>query len=150
MRAKWNPYLVGIIGFGSMILFYYVLLTLTTGDPMHPFIFFSDKWYFLAPLFLGFGFQMYLFQRLRIVVHENSLKMAGTSAGVSGVAMVACCAHHLAEIFPLVGFMGIATVLTKYQDLFLAFGVSINIAGIAYMWLKLKQHTDMACCKNHT
>jgi len=145
MKPKLTPTIVGLLGLLGMIAFYYILLLATTRDPLHPFFFFLGKWYFLAPLFLGFGFEMFLFQKLRIVDHENSLKMAGASAGTSGVAMVACCAHHLADVFPLIGLAGAAAVLTEYQDLFLGFGVVMNIVGIVYMWLKLKKHTKLVC-----
>ena len=147
MNNKINPYIFGLLGLLGMGIFYYGLLALTTGDTLHPFIFFKDKWYLLGPLFIGFAIQMFLFQKLRIVVEKNSLAMAGASAGTSGVAMIACCAHHLAEIFPLLGFAGLATILTDYQDWFLLLSVLINIAGIIYMVLKLKKHTNMVCCQ---
>ncbi len=90
---------------------------------------------------------MYLFQKLRFIVHENKLAMAGASASAGGVAMVACCAHHLADLFPVLGFMGIATTMSKYQDLFLAIGAVVNIFGIWYMWLRVKKQKNMSCTK---
>ena len=141
-----SPYIFGIVGGIVMTFIYYVLLALTTADPLHPFYFFADKWYLLSPLFLGFGYQMYLFQKLRVIAHENSLKMAGATAGTNGVAMAACCAHHLAEIFPLLGLVGAASVVTEYQDWFIGLGVLMNFIGIIYMWRKLKEHEKMACC----
>lgn len=137
MRAKLHPLLFGMAGLLCMVAFYAFLLAITTGDPIHPAIFFVEKWYLLSPLFLGFGFQMFLFQKMRIALHTANLRMAGASAGTSGVAMVACCAHHLADILPILGFMGIATVLTQYQDWFLAFGVAMNTVGALYMLVRL-------------
>ncbi len=147
MKLKIKPINFGLLGLAGMMIFYYVILAATTGDLLHPFFFFIIKWYFLAPLFLGFGLQMFLFQKLRIVVHENSLKMAGAAAGTSGAAMAACCAHHLADVFPLLGLAGAAAAVSDYQDWFLGAGVLMNIIGVIYMWVKLKQHTEMACCK---
>ncbi len=147
MKTKIKPINAGLLGLFGMMVFYYAILATTTGDLVHPFLFFLKKWYFLAPLFLGFGLQMFFFQKLRIVIHENSLKMAGTAAGTSGAAMAACCAHHLAEIFPLLGLAGAAAAVTDYQDWFLGAGVIMNIIGVVYMWVKLKQHTNMACHK---
>ncbi len=146
MKKLINPYIFGALGLLGMTVFYYGLLAATTGDYLHPFFFFGEKWYFLAPLFLGFGWQMLLFQQLRIVTHENSLKMAGASVGTSGAAMAACCAHHLAEIFPLLGLAGAAAVVTDYQDWFLGLGVAMNTIGVIYMYAKLNQHRNMACC----
>jgi hypothetical protein len=148
MKAKINPLLFGALGLLAMIAFYYILLAATTGNLLHPFYFFIEKWYFLVLLFLGFGLQMFLFQKLRIVVHKNSLKMAGASAGASSVAMTACCAHHLADVFPLLGLAGAAAAVSEYQDLFLGLGVAMNIIGVIYMWLKLRKQAKMMCCQN--
>lgn len=137
MMAKMSPRFFGFLGLLSMAVFYYALLAIVTGDPVHPFVFFGEKWYFLGPLFLGFGMQMYLFQKVRLVLHTLSLPMAGASAGTSGVAMAACCVHHLADILPILGFMGAAAVITQYQDWFLALGVVVNIAGAVYMLIQL-------------
>lgn len=144
MKApKLNPYVVGIIGLLLMIAFYYAFLWLTTKDPFHPFYFFVDKWYFLAPLFIGFGVQMYLFQKLRYIIAENNVRMAVASAGTSGLAMAACCAHHLADFLPIFGFAGIAVAMTKYQDWFLGAGVLINFIGVIYMWSRIKGQRKM-------
>lgn len=146
MKApKLNPYVVGIIGLLSMIAFYYALLWLITKDILHPFYYFVDKWFFLAPLFAGFAFQIYLFQKLRFIVHQNNARMAVASAGTSGLAMVACCAHHLADFLPILGFAGIATIMTKYQDWFLGAGALINVIGVIYMWTRLKKQRKMHC-----
>jgi len=146
MKPKIKPINFGLLGLAGMVAFYYAVLAVTTGDLLHPFFFFVLKWYFLAPLFLGFGLQMFLFQKLRITAHENSVKMAGAAAGTSGAAMAACCAHHLADVFPLLGLAGAAAAISDYQNWFLGAGVLMNAVGVVYMWIKLKQHTEMACC----
>ncbi|MDP2683708.1 MAG: hypothetical protein Q8P20_01500 [bacterium] len=144
-EPKLNPYVVGMIGLLAMIIFYFALLWLTTKDPLHPFYFFGWKWYFLAPLFLGFGLQMYLFQKLRYIIHQNNVKMAVASAGTSGLAMAACCAHHIADFLPILGFAGIASTMTKYQDWFLVAGVLINLIGVIYMWSRIMIQKKMHC-----
>lgn len=146
MNKRLSPLTFGFLGFLVMILFYYIILVAVTSDYLHPFLFFKEKWFLLGPLFIGFGVQMYLFQKLRIIVKENSLKMAGTSVGTSATAMAACCAHHLAEIFPLLGLFGAAAFVTKYQDWFLAAGLFMNIIGAVYMFIQLKKHSHMSCC----
>ena len=45
--------------------------------------------------------------------------------------MVACCAHHLADLLPLVGATGAAAFLTDYRDLFMSSGIAVNAVGIA-------------------
>lgn len=144
-KPKLNPYIMGAISMLFMILFYFGLLWLTTKDYLHSFYFFMDKWYLLTPLFIGFAFQMYLFQKLRFIIQENNVKMTVASAGTSGLAMVACCAHHLADLFPVLGFAGIAIAITKYQDWFLATGVLMNLIGIWYMRSRIKKQRVMEC-----
>ena len=144
-KKKINPYVFGIIGFISMSVLYYALLWFTTRDALHPLVFFTQKWFFLAPIFVGFGIQMMLFQKLRIAIQKIQLAMAGASAGMNGVAMAACCAHHIADIFPIVGFAGAAVFMTKYQDIFLAVGALMNFVGVWYMLARLKKQYVMHC-----
>ena len=55
------------------------------------------------------------------------------SGGASTVSMVACCAHHLTEVLPVLGFAGAATVLATYQSVFLLAGVLANLGGLVYV-----------------
>ena len=59
-----------------------------------------------------------------------------TSTAVSGMAMVACCAHHLIDLLPILGLSVAALFLSEYQEQLLIFGVVANIIGIAMMlWI---------------
>ena len=62
------------------------------------------------------------------------------SGGVNSLAMVACCAHHLTDILPLVGLAGVALVLGSYQSLFLLVGVLSSAIGAVYMLGTLRRH----------
>lgn len=146
MKPKISPNKAGLIALIAMTLFYYAVLWLITGDYYHPVYFFLEKWYLLTPLILGFGIQIALYQKLRIIIQENKSSMAAASAATSGAAMAACCAHHLAEVFPLLGFLGAASVMTQYQDWFLFAGIVINGIGILYMCYNLSKYKKMACC----
>lgn len=56
------------------------------------------------------------------------------------MAMVACCAHHLTDVLPLVGLAGAAVFLSSYQSLFLLLGVLSSFVGITYMLGLLRRH----------
>ncbi len=63
--------------------------------------------------------------------------------------MLACCAHHLSDVLPIIGVSGAAVFLNQYKTPFLALGVVMNVLGIAYllwkvrrMWL-LRSHTEL-------
>ncbi|UCD35460.1 MAG: hypothetical protein JSU90_01110 [Nitrospiraceae bacterium] len=61
-----------------------------------------------------------------------------TAGGISTTSMVACCAHHLTDVLPLVGASAAAVFLSQYQSVFLTAGVLSNLVGITLM-LKIIQ-----------
>jgi hypothetical protein len=54
--------------------------------------------------------------------------------------MVACCAHHLTDVLPVIGLAGAATLLATYQDVLLLLGVLSNVVGVTYMLGLLRKH----------
>ena len=126
----------GILGLST---FYYLLLFAITGDPGHPFSQFTLLQPWMSLLIAGFGVQFGLFWLLRKGYHfslnENpDVQMAtGTSTAVSGLAMVACCAHHLVDLLPILGLSAAAVFLSEYQQQLLIFGVVANVIGITMM-----------------
>jgi hypothetical protein len=100
-------------------------------------------WYWMTPLVLGFALQMGLF------AHSRSLAKAGmsphasgvmASGGASAVSMIACCAHHLTDVLPLVGLAGVTLFLSSYQSLFLLVGVLANVVGLAFILGEAQKH----------
>ncbi len=93
---------------------------------------------FVVPILLGFGFQVGLFIYLKRGLHlPRGLRAAGTLTGTAGgtstVAMVACCAHHVTDLLPLVGLSAAAVFLAEYKVWFMAFGLGMNLIGIVVM-----------------
>jgi len=127
---------VGLIGLSA---FYYLLLFLVTGDAKHPLIQFMAFQPWMSLLIIGFGIQMGLFWLLRNGIQfnlqeKNDSKMAAsTSTAVSGMAMVACCVHHVVDLLPVLGLSAAALFLSEYQKQFLIFGVLANLVGIFMM-----------------
>ncbi len=100
-------------------------------------------WYWMLPLLVGFGAQVGLFTYGRRVALAGAMPHAhgvAASSGTNVVSMVACCAHHLADVLPLLGLAGAATVLATYQDIFLLLGVVSNLVGLVYVLGHLKRH----------
>ena len=54
--------------------------------------------------------------------------------------MAACCAHHLADVLPLLGLSGVAIFLVRYQLFFIVVGVLSNIVGITIMLETIQRH----------
>lgn len=64
---------------------------------------------------------------------KDSRLAAGTGTAMSGVAMIACCAHHALDLLPILGLSAAALFLSEYQQELLIFGVVANFAGIIMM-----------------
>lgn len=93
--------------------------------------------YFVGAIALGFGAQAGLYVHLRQVVRRR--RLAGPTAvtaagtGASSAAMLACCAHHVADALPLVGLSGLAVILADYRLPMMALGIGVNTIGVAVM-----------------
>ncbi len=129
--------LVGVGGAVGLVLFYVILVGFLSASWRHPLDELLGLKYLIGALVLGFGIQIGLFYYVRHVMHvkgrgENAVA-AGT--GASTVAMVACCAHHIADVLPIIGLAGVALFLSEYKIAFITFGIISNAAGIVIMLL---------------
>lgn len=131
----------GVLGLST---FYFLLLFAVTQDLSHPWNQFILLQPWISLLILGFGIQVGLFWLLRkgfpcsTEQQKDTTLATGTSTFFSGGAMVACCAHHLVEILPIIGFSAAALFLSEYQQQLLIFGVLANLAGILMMLMIVK------------
>ena len=124
----------GLLASFGLSLFYYLVLFLFTKDAFYPLQQFLNLWPWMSLLILGFGVQWAMYARLR-----QGKMMVGGSSAVSGVSMVACCAHHAVEVAPFLGLAGAAIFLVNYQKELLFVGIISNLAGIGYMLWRLKR-----------
>lgn len=72
---------------------------------------FLRLWFWIVPLVLGFAAQIGLFVYARRATKGRSgLPTSGVvGSGVANtVSMLACCAHHLVDVLPLIGLTGSA------------------------------------------
>ena len=65
------------------------------------------------------------------------------STGTSTAAMLACCAHHLADALPLIGLSGAAVFLNDFKEPILWAGLAMNGLGIAYLGRKIRQQRSL-------
>jgi len=52
---------------------------------------------------------------------------------MSIVAMVACCAHHVTDVLPILGLTAAAAFLAEYRIPFMLIGLGTTLIGIAVM-----------------
>ncbi len=101
-------------------------------------LFWQDRW-IVFPILLGFGVQMalYVILKKRLFVPVASVGPSGALTGAGGttstLAMVACCAHHVADGLPVLGLTAAATFLAQYRTTFMLVGLGTTLVGIAVM-----------------
>jgi hypothetical protein len=138
-RALAQPLVNGPLAALALLGLYLGLITLAQGWDHALEQFEIDRWFVLA-LAAGFGTQVGLFTYSR-ALHAG---MAGggvgmaASTGTSTAAMLACCAHHVSDVLPILGVSGAAVFLGAYKTPLLWVGLVMNLVGIAYLVWQLR------------
>jgi len=126
-----KPLLIGVF---ALFMLYFLILTLANSF-QHFIEEFTKMWYWISLLVIGFGIQVSLYVYTKEFIKIKNKIGTGNivvSSGISTGSMVACCAHHLTDILPIMGLSVFAVFLDKYQLLFIIIGVLSNFIGISY------------------
>ena len=129
MQPSTKAILFGFLGSISLLVFYFFIMFLGKNSLSAALDQLLALRLWIFPLITTFGIEVGLFTYLKSKQHISG-KSTVVSSTTSGVAMVACCAHHITDILPLVGFSLVATLLTTYQPLFFTIGIVSNIVAI--------------------
>lgn len=136
-RIAW-PVGAGLLGAGLLTLLYFGIVSWAEG-PQHAIeLFRQDRWIVL-PIIFGFGVQsgLYIILKKRLFLPVASTgpsgALTGAGGGMSTVAMVACCAHHVADVLPILGLTAAAAFLAEYRTAFMLIGLGTTLLGIAVM-----------------
>lgn len=136
-RILW-PLGAGLAGAGLLTLLYFGIVSWAE-SPQHAVeLFWEDRW-IVIPIILGFGVQaaLYVILKKRLfvpVTHTGaSGALTGAGGGMSTVAMVACCAHHVTDVLPILGLTAAATFLADYRIAFMLVGLGTTLLGIFVM-----------------
>lgn len=130
-----KPIMVGVSGSIGLLTVYFGILSLAN-SPGHAIEEFANLWYWISILVVGFGIQLGLFSYIRINIRKKSpgaTAEVAAAGGISAGSMVACCAHHITDVLPLIGLSAAALFLVKYRLSFILLGVFSNIVGITLM-----------------
>lgn len=133
MENNNDKYVLTGLGASGLLLAFYVIVASLLGGFSFALDNFVKLWYWMIPLVVGFGIQIGMFFYVKGEMHKKATAQAAASSGISTTSMVACCAHHIADIAPFLGITAIGLFLTKYQSTFLLMGILSNILGILYM-----------------
>ena len=143
-EALLPPVLFGLLAILGLLAFYLGIIALAQGWA-HATQQLADDRNFIGAIALGFGTQVGLFTYLRGLHAHAAVGGVAASTGTSATAMLACCAHHLADILPIVGLSGAAIFLNAYKTPLLWLGIVMNLIGIVYLLRKVRQQRQMAC-----
>ncbi|MBI3971778.1 MAG: hypothetical protein HY332_10865 [Chloroflexi bacterium] len=147
LHPQWRPLAAAILAAAGLLVFYLGMITLAQGSRHAWEQLAEDRW-FVGAIMAGFGTQMGLFVYLR-ELHARHAQGAATgvaaSTGTSLTAMLACCAHHLTDILPILGLSGAAVFLTAYKTPLLWLGIGMNAAGAVYLLRQIRRARAMAC-----
>ena len=96
---------------------------------------------FVGLIAAGFGTQIALYVELRAVdrLHRASAAVTAAGTGTSTAAMLACCAHHLVDLLPLLGLSAAAVFLNAYKTPLMLIGIGMNIIGIVVIARQLRR-----------
>ena len=135
----------GLIGSAALLALYLAIISLAQGTK-HAFEQLALDAPFVGLIAAGFGTQVGLFVELRAVDRRHRASAAVTAAGTgtSAAAMLACCAHHVVELLPIVGLSAAAVFLNAYRTPLFLVGIGMNIIGIVVIARQL-QRARRAC-----
>jgi len=72
--------------------------------------------------------------------------MTAGSTGMSSGAMLACCAHHVADVVPIVGASGAAILLNEVKTPLAVAGIVMSWAGVGYLLLRVRRASSRSRC----
>lgn len=132
---------LGALGAAALIGLYLGLVTWAQGPEHALELLWGDR-LFVGLISAGFGTQVGLFTYLRLLqraMARESVALAGAGTATSSVSMVACCAHHIADVLPILGLSGLAVFLVELRTPLMLLGIATNLVGIAVMLRQLRR-----------
>jgi hypothetical protein len=136
-RMLW-PAGAGLAGAAFLTGIYFGIVSWAESPQHAAELFWQDR-FIVIPIILGFGVQAALYtvlkKRLFVPVSAGgpSGKLMGTGGTTSTLAMVACCAHHVSDVLPILGLTAAAAFLAEYRVAFMLVGLSTTLLGIGAM-----------------
>jgi hypothetical protein len=139
-----RPAAFALLGGIGLIGFYLGVITLAQ-DWFHALQQLAEDAWFIGAIVVGFSVQIGLFTYLRKLQAKMAVGGVMASTGTSTTAMLACCAHHLAEILPIIGLSGAAIFLESYKTPLLWVAIAMNAFGVIFLLRQVRRQSQMAC-----
>lgn len=132
------PFGAALLGMLFLTGVYFGIMSWTEGFKAARDLFWADR-LIVIPMIIGFGIQaaLYTVLKFRLFVPVTADGPSGALMGASGttstVAMVACCAHHVTDVLPILGLTAATAFLGQYRLVFMWIGLGTTIIGILVM-----------------
>lgn len=133
------PVLAGFVAALAMAGVYLGVLTILQ-SPAHAVEQLTTDGLWVGLVAVGFGAQIGMYTHLRLVLRAakaaGATAMTGAGTGTSTLGMLACCAHHLTDLAPLVALTGVSSLsgaislFTEWKYAFIGLGLVMNAIGI--------------------
>ena len=132
--------IVGLAGSGVLLGLYLSIIGVAQGIE-HALEQLATDALFVGLIAAGFGVQVGLFAELRTLDrrHRASAAVTAVGTGTSAAAMLACCAHHLVDLLPIVGLSAAAVLLNAYKTPLFLLGIGMNLVGIVVIARQLRR-----------
>ena len=131
----------GLFGALALVALYLGIVTWAQGSGHALQLLWEDR-IFVGLISAGFGTQVGLFTYVRLLqrsIARDSAALTGAGTAASSISMVACCAHHVADVLPILGLSGLAVLLVELRTPLMLIGLATNALGIAVMIRQLRQ-----------
>jgi hypothetical protein len=140
-----NSVLIGFLAGIGLLSIYFFVVSIANSFSHAVDEFLRIGWW-IAALVIGFsvqvGFYFYIREVIKIKRLVGATSSVSAAGGISTTSMIACCAHHITDVLPIIGLSAASIFLNEYQKVFLLIGVLSNLVGIVIM-LKIMQSNNL-------
>jgi hypothetical protein len=139
-KPAWRSVLAGTLAGAALLAIYLGVISFAQG-PGHALEQLAADAWFVAAITTGLGVQVALFVELRAQAqrHRAGAAVAAASTATSTAAMLACCAHHVIELAPLLGLSAAAVFLNEFKAPLMLLGLAMNLTAIAVLLRALRR-----------
>lgn len=127
---------------GSLLLVFIYLATVylsNLNDPDSVVKSFSEIWYWVIFLAGLFGLQLALHSYIRRFRTGGTVGVAANGV-ISTSAMIACCAHNLVGLLPVLGLSAAALFIVRFQIPFILIGLFSNLIGLTVILSTIRKY----------
>ncbi len=132
---------LGALGGLALVGLYLAIVTWAQGIAHAAELLWDDR-LFVGLISAGFGTQVGLFAYVRLAQHalaRESVALTGAGTAASSISMVACCAHHVSDVLPVIGLSSLAVFLVELRTPIMLLGLATNTAGTLVMLRELRR-----------